>query len=85
VILESTTSQGTTDEEIRPILEAGGCRQRKGFWLVFSPELIDPGNQCFGPKNTPNVIFIATTPVTGTGQRSAELAMSLARPTGLER
>jgi hypothetical protein len=57
----------------------------KGFWLVFSPELIDPGNQCFGPKNTPNVIFIATTPVTGTGQRSAELAMSLARPTGLER
>jgi len=55
------------------------------FLAGFLPELIDPGNQCFGPKNTPNVIFIATTPVTGTGQRSAELAMSLARPTGLER
>jgi hypothetical protein len=72
---------------MRNSADSGSRRMQaaKGFWLVFSPELIDPGNQCFGPKNTPNVIFIATTPVTGTGQRSAELAMSLARPTGLER
>jgi UDP-N-acetyl-D-glucosamine dehydrogenase len=56
VILESTTYPGTTDEEIRPILEAGGMVAGKDFCLVFSPERIDPGNQNFGPKNTPKVI-----------------------------
>jgi UDP-N-acetyl-D-glucosamine dehydrogenase len=56
VILESTTYPGTTDEEIRPILEAGGLVAGKDFCLVFSPERIDPGNQKFGPKNTPKVI-----------------------------
>ena len=56
VILESTTYPGTTDEEIRPILEAGGLVAGKDFSLVFSPERIDPGNQNFGPKNTPKVI-----------------------------
>jgi nucleotide sugar dehydrogenase len=56
VILESTTYPGTTDEEIRPILEAGGLVAGTDFALVFSPERIDPGNQDFGPKNTPKVI-----------------------------
>jgi nucleotide sugar dehydrogenase len=56
VILESTTYPGTTDEEIRPILEAGGLEAGKDFGLVFSPERIDPGNQTFGPKNTPKVV-----------------------------
>jgi UDP-N-acetyl-D-glucosamine dehydrogenase len=56
VILESTTYPGTTDEEIRPILEAGGLMAGRDFSLVFSPERIDPGNQDFGPKNTPKVI-----------------------------
>ena len=56
VILESTTYPGTTDEEIRPILEAGGLRTGTDFALVFSPERIDPGNENFGPKNTPKVI-----------------------------
>jgi UDP-N-acetyl-D-glucosamine dehydrogenase len=56
VILESTTYPGTTDEEIRPILEAGGLRAGRDFGLVFSPERIDPGNRSFGPKNTPKVV-----------------------------
>ena len=56
VILESTTYPGTTDEEIRPILEAGGLVAGEDFGLVFSPERIDPGNQSFGPKNTPKVV-----------------------------
>jgi UDP-N-acetyl-D-glucosamine dehydrogenase len=56
VILESTTYPGTTDEEIRPILEAGGLVAGEDFGLVFSPERIDPGNQNFGPKNTPKVL-----------------------------
>lgn len=61
VILESTTYPGTTDEEIRPILEAGGLVAGTDFALVFSPERIDPGNQNFGPKNTPKVIGGHTT------------------------
>ena len=56
VILESTTYPGTTEEEVRPILEAGGLVAGRDFGLVFSPERIDPGNQKFGLKNTPKVI-----------------------------
>jgi UDP-N-acetyl-D-glucosamine dehydrogenase len=56
VILESTTYPGTTDEEIRPILEVGGLVAGEDFGLVFSPERIDPGNQNFGLKNTPKVL-----------------------------
>jgi nucleotide sugar dehydrogenase len=56
VILESTTYPGTTDEEVRPLLEAGGLVAGHDFGLVFSPERIDPGNQNYGPKNTPKVI-----------------------------
>jgi UDP-N-acetyl-D-glucosamine dehydrogenase len=56
VVLESTTYPGTTDEEVRPLLEAGGMVAGKDFHLVFSPERIDPGNAEFGPKNTPKVV-----------------------------
>jgi UDP-N-acetyl-D-glucosamine dehydrogenase len=56
VIAESTTYPGTTDEEIRPVLEAGGMTAGSDFFLAFSPERIDPGNQSFGPKNTPKVV-----------------------------
>jgi UDP-N-acetyl-D-glucosamine dehydrogenase len=56
VILESTTYPGTTDEEIRPILEASGMIAGQDFWLAFSPERIDPGNPRFGPRNTPKVV-----------------------------
>lgn len=56
VVLESTTYPGTTDEEVRPILEATGLIAGKDFHLAFSPERIDPGNATFGPKNTPKVV-----------------------------
>jgi nucleotide sugar dehydrogenase len=56
VVLESTTYPGTTDEEIRPILEAGGMVAGQDFHLAFSPERIDPGNTQFGPRNTPKVV-----------------------------
>jgi UDP-N-acetyl-D-glucosamine dehydrogenase len=56
VILESTTYPGTTDEEIRPLLEASGMVAGRDFYLAFSPERIDPGNPRFGPKNTPKVV-----------------------------
>lgn len=56
VVLESTTYPGTTDEEVRPVLEAGGLIAGKDFALAFSPERIDPGNAVYGMKNTPKVV-----------------------------
>jgi nucleotide sugar dehydrogenase len=56
VILESTTYPGTTDEVVRPRLEAGGLVAGTDFCLAFSPERIDPGNETFGAKNTPKVV-----------------------------
>src|SRR5512140_3741000 len=45
VVLESTTYPGTTDEDLRAVLEAGsGLAAGKDFHLAFSPEREDPGN-----------------------------------------
>jgi UDP-N-acetyl-D-glucosamine dehydrogenase len=45
VVLESTTYPGTTQEILRPRLEAGGLRTGHDFFLAFSPERIDPGSR----------------------------------------
>jgi UDP-N-acetyl-D-glucosamine dehydrogenase len=45
VVLESTTYPGTTDEDLREVLEIGsGLEAGRGFYLAFSPEREDPGN-----------------------------------------
>ena len=56
VVLESTTYPGTTDDEVRPVLEAGGLVAGRDFHLAFSPERIDPGNPVYGMRNTPKVV-----------------------------
>ena len=56
VVLESTTYPGTTDDEVRPVLEAGGLLAGQDFFLAFSPERIDPGNPVYGMTNTPKVV-----------------------------
>ena len=56
VILESTTYPGTTEELVRPMLEAGGRELDKDFYLAFSPERIDPGNKNYGITNTPKIV-----------------------------
>lgn len=56
VIIESTTYPGTTEELIKPILEASGLVCGQDFYLAFSPERIDPGNREFGLKNTPKIV-----------------------------
>ena len=56
IVLESTTYPGTTDDEVRPVLEAGGLAAGRDFHLAFSPERIDPGNPEFGMRNTPKVV-----------------------------
>src|SRR6056297_2060922 len=45
VVLESTTYPGTTDEDLRRVLEAGSTMVAgEDFHLAFSPEREDPGN-----------------------------------------
>ena len=45
VVLESTTYPGTTDGELREVLESiSGLKAGKDFYLAFSPEREDPGN-----------------------------------------
>jgi len=56
VILESTTYPGTTEEVVRPMLEAGGLRAGVDFALAFSPERIDPGNAVYNTRNIPKVV-----------------------------
>lgn len=56
ITLESTTYPGTTDEVIRPLLEAGGLIQGKDFFLGHSPERVDPGNKRYTTKNTNKVV-----------------------------
>jgi UDP-N-acetyl-D-glucosamine dehydrogenase len=56
VILESTTYPGTTEEVLRPVLEAGGLLVGRDIFLAFSPERVDPGNKLYQTKNTPKVV-----------------------------
>ncbi len=56
MILESTTYPGTTEEIILPHIENKGLKIGKDFYLVFSPERIDPGNPRFNTSNIPKVV-----------------------------
>jgi UDP-N-acetyl-D-glucosamine dehydrogenase len=71
VVLESTCYPGTTEDLLRPVLEReSDLRSGDDFWLAFSPERIDPGNQDFGLSNTPKVVG-------GIDTDSAKLAAAL--------
>lgn len=71
VSLESTTWPGTTEEVVKPILEAKGkVTLGKDLYLCFSPEREDPGNKSYGTKNIPKLVG-------GSNQYSLELAVSL--------
>ena len=59
IVLESTTYPGTTRELILPRLEKSNGRDKvvgKDFFLAYSPERVDPGNEKYTIKNTPKVI-----------------------------
>lgn len=66
VVLESTTYPGTTEEVLVPILEKGnkhGLRaarssapDQKSFFVAFSPEREDPGNQTVARRDIPKVV-----------------------------
>jgi UDP-N-acetyl-D-glucosamine dehydrogenase len=56
IILESTTYPGTTRELIVSEIERKECQAGKDFFVAFSPERVDPGNQIFQTKNIPKVV-----------------------------
>jgi UDP-N-acetyl-D-glucosamine dehydrogenase len=64
IILESTTYPGTTEEVVVPLLEQGnlsGLRlardaESPGFYVAFSPEREDPGNDTVARRDIPKVV-----------------------------
>jgi UDP-N-acetyl-D-glucosamine dehydrogenase len=78
VILESTTYPGTTEEVVIPLLEKGNQRGLKtarseseeGFFVAFSPEREDPGNDTVARRDIPKVIG-------GVGEVATRLASAL--------
>ncbi len=57
VVLESTTYPGTTDEDLRVVLEEGsGMKAGMDFHLAFSPEREDPANKQSKVKLIPKVV-----------------------------
>lgn len=57
VVLESTTYPGTTDTDLRAVLEAGsGLKAGVDFHLAFSPEREDPGRKDHSVKTIPKVM-----------------------------
>ena len=56
VVLESTVYPGATEELIRPVLEKSGLGAGEDFYLAFSPERIDPGNQQYAVRDIPKVV-----------------------------
>src|SRR6201981_3344620 len=81
VVLESTTYPGTTEEVIIPILEEGnGCGLKAArdamangedqFFVAFSPEREDPGNDSVARRDIPKVVG-------GLNAQASELAGAL--------
>ncbi|MCD5324305.1 MULTISPECIES: nucleotide sugar dehydrogenase [Pontibacillus] len=56
ITLESTTYPGTTEELILSELNKLGYQAGDDFFLCYSPERVDPGNDKFNTKNMPKVI-----------------------------
>ncbi len=56
VVLESTVWPGATSGVLKPILERGGLRAGRDFFMGFSPEREDPGNAVHNTRNIPKVV-----------------------------
>jgi UDP-N-acetyl-D-glucosamine dehydrogenase len=56
VVLESTTYPTTTRDVMVPILERGGMKAGRDFFVAYSPEREDPGNPEFSAAGIPKVV-----------------------------
>lgn len=80
VSLESTTYPGTTEEELRPRIEAQGLIVGEDVYLVYSPEREDPGNTYFSSKNIPKVVGGSTPACLEVGKALYEAAITSVVP-----
>ena len=74
--LESTTYPGTTEEELRPLIEKCGFTVGEDVFLVYSPEREDPGNAHFNTATIPKVMGGSTAACTEVGVALYEQAIS---------
>ena len=74
--LESTTYPGTTEEELRPVVESRGLVIGDSFFLVYSPEREDPGNAHFNTATIPKVMGGSTPACREVGVALYEQAIS---------
>lgn len=72
IVLESTTYPGTTRNVVRPILEGSGLRFEEDFYIAYSPEREDPGNDRFRAENIPKLVGAL-------GSRSLDIAVTFYR------
>ena len=56
IVLESSTYPGTTDEDLANVLELSGLKKGKDFYLAYSPEREDPGNEHFSTSIIPKIV-----------------------------
>jgi UDP-N-acetyl-D-glucosamine dehydrogenase len=56
IVIESTVKVGTTDDFVKPYLEKTGLRAGDDFFLVYSPERIDPGNPEMTFNKIPKIV-----------------------------
>jgi UDP-N-acetyl-D-glucosamine dehydrogenase len=80
ISLESSTYPGTTDELMLPMFEERGFTVGRDFYLCFSPERVDPGNQKWQTKNIPKVIGGITAECTAIGERLYKHAVETVVP-----
>lgn len=77
IVLESSTYPGTTRDVLLPILESSGLTAGHDFYLAYSPEREDPGNEKFAAHLIPKVVG-------GLDAVSADLAQTLYRQAVVE-
>ena len=56
VVLESSTYPGTTDTDLASVLEQSGLQKDEDFFLAYSPEREDPGNEVFSTSTIPKIV-----------------------------
>ncbi|MDR3416671.1 MAG: nucleotide sugar dehydrogenase [Nevskia sp.] len=80
VSLESTTYPGTTDEELKPVLESTGLKVGTDVFLVYSPERQDPGNKRYDTRNIPKLVGGCTAACREIGEALYALAVDRVVP-----
>ncbi len=80
IILESTVYPGATNEIMLPVLEKTGLKHNIDFFVAYSPEREDPGNQNFHTAIIPKVVGADTQEVLDAAQSFYEIFIQSVTP-----